>query len=310
MKAVLLINMGSPTSQKDMKFFLLKMFSDKAVIPLVYPLRKLIAFAISNARYRKSWSKYELIGGSPLKKSMDQLKTDLSWAIGQRYAVVTAYSYSNPILKNQIKDLYSKGIREMIAIPVFPQYSISTTGSVMRDIKAIASLLPGLKIGVNRNFYQDPNFIRYWQQEISAYISANGLKKPLLLFSAHAIPQYHIAKGDTYVDEIGKTAKLISETLDLNYQISFQSKIGRVKWVGPDTLDKLRDLKAQGVDNILIVPISFINENLETLFDLDTEIVPYGRNELGFKNIHRVPIPKDNTGLVEVLKKISIRVDE
>lgn len=310
MKAVMLINMGSPSSQKDMKFFLWKMFSDKAVIPVVYPLRKLIAFIISNGRYRNSWSKYELIGGSPLMKSMDKLKDELAWKLGNEYTVVTAYSYSNPIIKDQIEDLYAKGFREIIAIPVFPQYSISTSGSVMTDIQKASLQLPDLKIEINPRFYQDSNFISYWHMEIQAFITDNELINPLLLFSAHAIPQYHIEQGDTYVAEIEESAKLISESLGLDFQISFQSKIGRVKWVGPDTMDKLKDFKSRGIDNVLIVPISFINENLETLYDLDTEIVPFARKELGFKSIYRLPIPKVDGGLVETLKKICKEVDK
>jgi len=304
MTGVLLLNMGSPSSQTEMKTFLRSMFEDKAILPMPAIPRKLLAMIISTTRYKDSWKKYELIGGSPLLQSMDLIKDALALELGNGFRVDTAYSYSKPSISEAVKLQYSLGIRDIIAIPVYPQYSISTTGSVIADLQKANKSFNDLNIRVADSFYNDPNFIDYWRQQIQKTIDEKDLSKPHLVFSGHAIPEYLIQKGDTYVQELSESAKLISAALGLTYDISFQSKIGRVKWVGPDTKDKLKDLAEKGISEILIIPISFINENLETLYDLDIEIVPYGRKELGLKNLQRSTIPENIKSLVETFKSV------
>jgi ferrochelatase len=296
--------MGSPSSQTEMKTFLRSMFEDKAILPMPAIPRKLLAMIISTTRYKDSWKKYELIGGSPLLQSMDLIKDALALELGNGFRVDTAYSYSKPSISEAVKLQYSLGIRDIIAIPVYPQYSISTTGSVIADLQKANKSFNDLNIRVADSFYNDPNFIDYWRQQIQKTIDEKDLSKPHLVFSGHAIPEYLIQKGDTYVQELSESAKLISAALGLTYDISFQSKIGRVKWVGPDTKDKLKDLAEKGISEILIIPISFINENLETLYDLDIEIVPYGRKELGLKNLQRSTIPENIKSLVETFKSV------
>jgi len=302
MTGILLINMGSPTCRCDMKVFLNNMFNDKAILPMPSVPRKLVAKIISTSRYKGSWEKYKLIGGSPLMKSMNEIKDALAAEIGSDYLINNAYSYSTPSVAQAVQLQYNQGIRNIIAIPVYPQFSISTTGSVITDLENANKQFKDLKIKIAGSFYNEPNYIEYWTQQIQKTIAEKQLSKPHLLFSGHAIPEYLIQKGDTYVQEISESAKLISESLGLTHDISFQSKIGRVKWVGPDTKDKLKDLSEKKVSEILIIPISFINENLETLYDLDIEIVPYGRNELGIKNLHRSNIPLNIKTLVETFK--------
>ncbi|MDD4991632.1 MAG: ferrochelatase [Paludibacter sp.] len=302
MTGILLINMGSPVCRCDMKTFLNNMFNDKAILPMPSIPRKLVAKIISTTRYKGSWDKYKLIGGSPLMKSMDEIKEALAAELGSDYYVSNAYSYSTPSVAQGVQLQYNQGIREMIAIPVYPQYSISTSESVITDLRNANKSFKDMNIRIAGSFYNDPNYIEYWTGQIQKSIEEKKLTKPHLLFSGHAIPEYLIQKGDTYVQEISESARLISKKLGLTHDISFQSKIGRVKWVGPDTKDKLKELAQQGISEILIIPISFINENLETLYDLDVEIVPYGRNELGLKNLHRSNIPKNIKPLVETFK--------
>ncbi len=303
MTGILLINMGSPACACDMKTFLKNMFNDKAILPIPAIPRKIVSTIISSTRHKNSWEKYKLIGGSPLMKSMDQIKELLSSEIGKEYTINNAYSYSSPSVKQVVTLQYNLGIREMIAIPVYPQYSISTTGSVITDLQNANKLFNDLTIKIAESFYNDEDYINYWTQQIQKNIDEKKLEKPHLLFSGHAIPDYLIQKGDTYVKEISESARLISDALGLTHDISFQSKIGRVKWVGPDTKEKLKELAQKGISEILIIPISFINENLETLYDLDIDIVPFGRNELKIENLYRSEIPSNINPLVKTFKK-------
>jgi len=304
MTGILLVNIGSPSSQKEMKHFLFKMFCDSAILPFPKLFRIFLAFIISNARYRKSWKKYELIGGSPLKEFMNLINDSLSKELGSEYTVFSAYSYSLPNIKNGLDYFYKIEIKKIKVIPMYPQSSFSTTGSIKKEIEKFGKRYKDIHISVVENFFENKNFIKLWVYLIKETIEKNNFKNPILLFSAHAIPQYQVEKGDTYVNEVNKTALNIATEIGLRYEISFQSKIGKVKWIEPDTKFVLNELKNEGCDEILIVPISFINENLETLFDLDIEIIPYGKNVLNIKNICRVDIPKTHSLLIDTFKNI------
>lgn len=304
MTGVLLVNMGSPSSEKEMKSFLYNMFSDPAILPFSKFFRKSLAFIISNTRYKKSWKKYEMIGGSPLKESMISINESLSKELGNDYLVTSAYSYSSPNIKNGIEHLYQKEIRNIKVIPMNPQSCFSTTGSIKTDIAKCKENYKDISITMVDNFFENKDYINFWVSLIKESLLKYDLINPILLFSAHAIPYYQIEKGDTYVDEVNKTALNIANETGLKYRVSFQSKVGKVKWVEPDTKVALAELKKEGCNEVLIIPISFINENLETLYDLDVEIIPYGKNELNIKNIYRVNIPKTHALLINTFKNL------
>ena len=306
MTGVLLVNMGSPSSQKEMKHFLFHMFCDPAILPFARIQRYLLAFFISRIRYKGSWKKYELIDGSPLKESMKAMEDALSLVLGDGYRVNSAYSYSLPTIKQGVEEFRKEGITSIKVIPMYPQSSFSTTGSVRADLATVEKKHPDIRISVTDAFSADKSFIAYWVSLIHETIQKNGYDKPVLLFSAHAIPAYQVEKGDTYTEEITTSAFSIAEACGLPYQVSYQSKIGRVKWVGPDTKACLKEMKNKGLDQVILVPISFINENLETLYDLDTEIIPYAKNESGFNNICRVNIPFVHPMLIETFRKLVI----
>jgi len=307
MTGVLLVNMGSPSSRGEMKYFLKKMFQDPAILPYSKMLRHFLAFIISNTRYKKSWKKYEMIGGSPLKESMKIINESLAKELGDDYFVFSAYSYSVPTIEDGLKNFNEQGIKNIIIISLYPQTSYTTTGSVIRDIQISQKKFKESEIKIIDKFYDSESFIKYWVTLINETIQNNNLNKPLLLFSAHAIPEYLIAKGETYVEEINKSASLISQSIGLDYKVSFQSKMKRMKWVGPDTMEVLKDLSLKYLKEIVVVPISFVNENLETLFDLDTEIIPYGKNKLNITKLCRTMIPKSHPLLIETLKKLIIK---
>ena len=306
MKGILLINMGSASSEKEMKTFLCRMFNDPAILPLPLVLRKMVAFMISSLRYKKSWTKYQQIGGSPLKESMNSINEALSTEVGKEYLVYNTYSYSEPLIKEGVEYFTKEGIEEIIVLPLYPQSSISTTVSVTREILKLSS---DKKVTFNfRNeFYSNTSFISFWKELINDTIRKNNLTSPLLLFSAHSIPQKHIEQGDHYVQEIEETAQLIAEGMKLSYKVSFQSKMGKVKWVEPDTKSVLKELSSQKAQDIIIIPISFVTENLETLYDLDQDIIPFGRDQLKIKNLCRVVIPPCHPLLVKALKESIIK---
>jgi ferrochelatase len=124
-----------------------------------------------------------------------------------------------------------------------------------------------------------------------------------LLFSAHSIPKIHTEKGDTYTQSIELSAKLIAEKLGLPYSVSYQSKIGKVQWSEPDTMDELFRLQQKGVEEIVLVPISFVNENLETVYDLDMSIIPFAQ-QIGINKISRVKLQTNHPLLIHTFLQL------
>ena len=310
MKAVLLANMGAPVSEHEMKTFLKRMFSDKAIIYAPIMVRLIFSFIISNLRYKSSWRKYMQIGGSPLHKSMNATAAALKKLLGNDYLVSCVYSYSHPFIEDKITELYSKGVKDLTVISMYPQASFSTSGSVQNSIDKIQNKYIDMNIEFIEDYFNNDLYIESWSNLIEAEVKEKAYEKPHLLFSAHAIPQSFVNRGDLYPIKLEISAALIAEKLNLPYSLSYQSKIGPVAWTSPYTVHQLTALQAQGVSEIIVVPLSFINENLETGYDLDVELIPYGLNTLGIKNISRVTIPESNPLIVKMFYDFIMQPDE
>lgn len=306
MIGILLVNMGSPSSQKEMRKFLFNMFSDFAILPLPEFTRKTVAFIISRTRCKKSWRKYEKIGSSPMKSSLKNIEENLQNELGKEFLVYTCSSYLSPLIKEGFEYFKNNEISKIKVIPLYPHSCFSTTGSVKTEIKNIKNLYENISVEIADEFYKNKYFILFWKILIEETINKNNLNKPILLFSAHSIPEYQVMKGDTYVQAIEKSSQLIAESTGTEYKISYQSKAGKIKWLEPETKSVLAELAEKNYEDIVIVPISFISENLETLYDLDLDIIPYGKNELKIKNICRVKIPGSHPLLIQTLKDIII----
>jgi ferrochelatase len=303
MTGILLINMGGPESPAEVKKFLRLMFLDKHIIPAPYIIRNLLSLYISCSRYKKSWSRYQKIGGTPIKRNTQELVNVLQNKLGLSYYVKAAYSYSNPFISTAIDAFYNEGIKKIIAIPLYPQASITTTESVIFDIDNIKKTNKDIDIKVAPEFYENKFFIEFWYDLIKNHIKDNNLSKPLLLFSAHSIPVSFIKKGDTYQNGIEESAELISTSLELDFKISYQSGMNPKTWLGPDTVTILKDLASKNIDEVIIIPISFVSENLETLYDLDNQIIPLIKEETSL-NISRIHIPAIHHSFIEMIKNL------
>jgi len=303
MTGVLLVNMGGATSEKEMKVFLSNMFRDPRILPFRKIFRNILSFMISNLRYKKSWKKYELIGGTPIiqatEKSLHSLQTELK----KDYSVKMAFSYTSPTIEESMLSFKNEGIKAITVIPMYPHSSYSTTGSVMVEIERIQKDDESFDIQFKKEFYQHDEFIGFWSKLIKAHIQQNGLKAPSLLFSAHSIPEYMVNKGDSYPREIAESAALIAGNVGLEFEVAYQSGMSG-KWIGPDTKISLKVLAHASKNEIVIIPISFVNENLETLYDIDKVIIPYALNELGIKHVSRVNIPEADELFIKLLADI------
>lgn len=301
MKGVLLVNMGGPGSPKELKSFLARMFMDPAILPYNKLVRTLLSFVISTARYKKSWKKYQLIGGTPLVTATMTTAGALQSILGNDYCVKYAFSYSDPGISDALATFKALGIEDICLIPLYPQSSLTTTNSVKADVRKAAGSDPLFRITFQEEFYQHPGFIAFWVHQIQKHLKVHGIMHPTLVFSAHSIPEYNVLQGDTYPEAIVKSAALIADQLGCHYEVAYQSGMKRGTWIGPDLKDLLKAMAEEQVDNLVLVPISFVHENLETRYDLDHELVPYAREMLGFKNVTRVQLPEADPLLVSLL---------
>jgi protoporphyrin/coproporphyrin ferrochelatase len=309
MTGVLLVNMGGPETPEELRKFLRLMFLDKHIIPASLLIREFLSFYISNTRYKKSWERYSIIGGTPLKKNTATLAELLQTSLGNTYKVKAAYSYSEPFISEALQEFVSEDILKVIAVPLYPHYSITTTASVEYDIHKTVARLPELKVRITPEFYGYVHFIEFWNDAISSHIKEQNLKDPFLLFSAHSIPLSFIKKGDSYPRAIEESAKLIAHASGNDHAVSFQSGMNPKTWLGPDTVFTIQRLAAEGKKEIVIIPVSFVSENLETLYDLDRQIVPLSRQE---NNIHisRVSIPEKDPVFCEIIKELVHEFDD
>ncbi len=295
-QGVLLVNLGSPDSTKvgDVRKYLREFLMDKRVIDVPYILRFfLVNVIIAPFRAKKSAEAYRKIWwqeGSPLKVLTERLAVKVGQEL--EYPIEVAMRYAQPSIYTGIENLYSQGVREVIIIPLYPQYAMSTTETVVDKCKEVQKEFEGLNMKFDTPFYQDPKYIECLVAKIN-----KELKEPIdaLLFSYHGIPERHIYKtDDTGSCEIGsccfqedrpsfpkcyrhqcyKTTELCKQSLDLGttkvYQ-SFQSRLGRDPWLQPYTDEMLEKLPAKGKKRIAVLAPAFVADCLETLEEIAME---------------------------------------
>lgn len=272
-KAIVLLNLGGPDSLKAVRPFLYNLFSDREIIRLgPAPLQRPIAFLISTLRAKKTKRCYSLIGGkSPILEITLRQADALSRAIG--LPVYVAMRYWHPSIEETLKRAKLDGIKRIFGISLYPQWSKATTGSSINALIKEAERL-GIECRTSGTWFDNPFYIDALCDLIKKGIEGFSPKIPFLLFSAHSLPKKFIEEGDSYVEETLRTISLVmgklgSEGLTLNWRLCYQSKSGPVEWLEPSTEDALMGLSNEGIKDVLIVPISFVSDHIETLYEID-----------------------------------------
>lgn len=302
-KAVILTNLGGPENIEEVRDFLYNLFSDPDIFPLPSLLQKPLAYAIARFRYKKSQEYYRKIGGgSPILKETKEQAAALQKELGEDFYVTVAMRYSKPSIFDAIKEVINKEISNIIFFPLYPQFSFSTTLSAINELKRVVKNLNiSLNINVVRNFHNHPLFISSWVEIIKKYLKSKG---DYILFSAHSIPLSMVEKGDTYKEEVEETVKLIvSELGHENYALAYQSKVGPMRWLRPFTEDVLVTLGERGTKRVLLVPISFVCEHSETLYELDIQNREIAR-KAGIEEYVRVETLRTNPIFIKALAHI------
>ena len=326
---VLLLNLGGPDELKDVGPFLFNLFADPEIIRIPFPwLQRPLAWLISTRRTKKSQENYRQIGGgSPLRQITEaqaQALGEQLAAKGQPAQVYVGMRYWHPFTEEAIASIKRDRIEHLVILPLYPQFSISTSGSSFRLLQRIwleDPKLDAIEYTVIPSWYKQAGYLQAMAQLIAQELeSFENPDSVHIFFSAHGVPKSYVEEaGDPYQQEIEECTALIMQTLNRSnaYTLAYQSRVGPVEWLQPYTEDAIEKLGAEGIKDLLVVPISFVSEHIETMQEIDIEYREVAE-EAGIHNFGRVPAlnthPVFITGMadlvLEALKSPSLKLSQ
>ena len=314
-KAVILFNLGGPDKLENVEPFLFNLFNDPAILNLPtffrYPLAKLI----SKRRTPIAKKIYEELGGSsPILKLTKDQSDSLEKSLNQNekkneYKCFIVMRCWHPRANEVIKNVKLYDPEEIILMPLYPQYSAATSGSSIKEWNDVCKKNNyQIKTSIICCYPTDKNFINAHTKEIKKKIK--GLNNYKLIFSAHGLPEKNIKKGDPYQWQVEQGVKKIIEGINdtsIDYILSYQSRVGPLKWIGPSTEDVIIENSKKG-KHLVIVPIAFVSEHSETLVELDIEYAKLAKKN-GCKNYIRVEALGVNEYFIESLSDLILHKD-
>jgi ferrochelatase len=283
---VLLLNMGGPDSEAAVAPFLTNLFLDPEILPLPLPgfLRGFVARRIAAKRAVKVLPRYRLLGGkSPqgeltaLQAQALQAKLNASTpdqeASGPRWRVLVAMRYWHPFTAEALEEVAALRPARLVALSLYPHYSRAVGGSSIGELHRELRRRPlNCRVATVDQFFRHPLFLKAHAERIAAALTQfpNGGRDAFVLFSAHNLPEKLIKQGDPYLDQVKATVDgLLPAIGDRPWRLAFQSRSGPVKWLAPEVAETLRALAAEGRKQVLMVPLSFVSDQIETLHEID-----------------------------------------
>jgi len=308
--AVLLLNMGGPDSLTTIRPFLKNLFSDPAIIGLPAILRQPLAAVMSARRARKVRPRYELIGGkSPIGPITRDQAREVENALGPAFGpVLPAFSYWHPYISDAVSEASRSGADQIVALSLYPQYCKATTGTCIKDFSIN---LPGTlfedSVHIVDSWAAFPPYLDALSgtvKEALSRVPENLRGDTVILFSAHGVPESLIEGGDPYLKQTLSTVEGVMERLGSHeHHVAFQSRLGPVKWLRPSLPDKLKELSAKGAPPLVIVPVSFVSDHIETLYELDIQHREIAM-ELGFTVYERAPALNTRPDFIAALAEL------
>ncbi|MEW6218350.1 MAG: ferrochelatase [Thermodesulfobacteriota bacterium] len=273
--AILLLNLGGPERGEEVRPFLVNLFSDREIIRLGPALlQPLIARLIAWRRAPKSRANYAEIGGSPLAR----ITAAQGQALAEHLAPCGPFRsfvcmrYWHPRTGACLAQVQAAGIRRLVALTLYPHFSRATTGSSLSELaRQLQVGVPDLELAVVREWPTQAGYIRELAAVIAAAWQAAADPAAAVLYSAHSLPAALIEEGDPYLDQIRATIAAVEELTGRPGQLAFQSRSGPVRWLAPSTPDSLRQLAAGGCRTVVVVPVSFVSDHIETLHEIDIQ---------------------------------------
>lgn len=298
---IVMMNLGGPKTLDDVEPFLLRLFADREIIQL--PFQDWLGKFIATRRAPKVRKLYDAIGGgSPILKwteaqgeamcrRLDEMSPDTA-----PHKFYVAFRYTNPFADDALKAMKADGITRAVAFTQYPQWSCSTTGSSLNDLWRAAErtgLADAFEWSIIDRWGEHPGFVSSMASAVEDGLDefANDERDDVLvMFSAHSLPLSVIDRGDAYPAEVSASVSRVVQSIGLRnpYMVTYQSEVGPVRWLGPSTETVIEQLAQRGQKNVLVVPIAFTSDHIETLSELDIEYAELA-HKLGMPGFKRAP---------------------
>ena len=308
-EAVVLLNMGGPNNLNEVEMFLKNMFNDKNILTMKSNLlRKMIGGMIVFNRTESSQEIYRQLGGkSPIVGHTKSLVDKLQTRLGENVIVDFAMRYTPPFADEVIERLNAEDIEKIYLIPLYPQYSTTTTKSSLEDFEEHYHDSKGDAVLVEiKHFFENETYNKSVIESIKERVGSDNYNDFDIIFSAHGLPQKIVDAGDVYEKHVTKHVNILKGMLEnekMNFHevhLAYQSKVGPMEWLKPSLEDKIKSVRNRGV---IIFPIAFTIDNSETDFELEIEYREIAQ-EMGFKEYRVCRCPNDSDLFVDALQEI------
>jgi protoporphyrin/coproporphyrin ferrochelatase len=310
--AVVLFQLGGPDSQAAVEPFLYNLFCDPDItnFPGAFLARKALARLISTTRSKVVRQHYaEIGGGSPIRRLTEQQSRALEKALKPHIPVRTmvAMRYWHPDTAEAIAVLGREPFDELVLLPLYPHYSFATTRSSLNEWKRQYRAKTPVKI--IDHFYDHPDYIAGIVQRINEVLTTvDNPDQVHLVFSAHGLPVALVERGDPYPKQIEETVQLVRElgAWENPHVLCYQSKVGPQKWLQPSLTASIERLAKSGITRMLVIPIAFLTEHIETLHEINIEAREEAES-LGVKEFYMMPALNDSPLLIRALADLVLR---
>lgn len=308
-EAVVLLNMGGPNNLQEVEMFLTNMFNDPYIIRTKSAfLRKLIASIITWSRVKKSQEIYRQIGGkSPLVELTRSLVSKVQNEIGNDVIVDFIMRYTPPMAHDVCTRLKEQGVEKVYLIPLYPQYSSTTTQSSLDDFEAAAHAIHWDVVSVEiKHFFENSTYNECLLERIKEALGQDSADEFDLVFSAHGLPQNIVDSGDPYARHVAHHValmKMLLQKQDIHFHdiyLAYQSKVGPMRWLEPSLESALGSLKSK---KMIILPIAFTVDNSETDFELSIEYAEVART-IGIETYRVCRCPNDHPLFVKTIAEL------
>src|SRR5271168_4959595 len=310
--AVVLFQLGGPDGQAAVEPFLYNLFCDPDIInfPGAFLARKLIAKLISTTRSKVVGQHYaEIGGGSPIRRLTEQQARALELALKPHISArsIVAMRYWHPNTAEAIASLDSEPYDELVLLPLYPHYSFATTRSSLNEWNR--QFKPKTPVKLIDHFYDHPDYIAGIVERINSVLQeVPDPEHVQLVFSAHGLPMTLVEKGDPYPQHIEQTVQLVRQLGAWRnpYVLCYQSKVGPQKWLQPSLTGTIESLAKSGVKRMLVIPIAFLTEHIETLHEINIEAREQAKH-LGVRDFYLMPALNDSPLLIRALADLVLR---
>lgn len=333
---IALYNMGGPSSSAEVSPFLSELFNDPDLldIPLGRWLQSFVANKIISKRLSEVIARYALMGGGspqlPItrrvaealeKRLLSSTQTSLFCApqdTGNQspyrlLGVTPLYRYSEPRAKSILQTCVDLNADELWLVSQYPHCARATTGTSLREIgieQASNSAFSRITVRTLSNYYDNPDFIDMWTRRVGEHWAKNTATNKHLVISAHNLPMRYVAQGDPYPQQIRKTAIEVTRRLGLHegvhWTLCWQSAVGPVQWMKPTTDETIERLCRQGTESLIIWPVAFVSDHIETLVEVDAEYADMAK-KLGCKNFERIANLNADEDFIELINSLVCR---